>query len=89
MDDEDIRTMNVDGVGRLQLASDIRCSCLAANRVALMKWLEEHNHGAMVGSTVNAGTLKAFVKEQIKQDGQYPEDLLKIEPFSRATVVKG
>ena len=88
MDDEGIQTMKVEGVGRLQTKADIRCSCLAANREDLEKWLVEHNHGAMIGSTVNSSLLKAFVKEQMKQGGQYPEALLKIEPYSKASVVK-
>lgn len=88
MDDENIQTMKVEGVGRLQTKADIRCACPAPNREQLESWLRDNNHGAMIGSTVNSSMLKAFVKEQMKQGGKYPEHLLKIEPFSKASVVK-
>jgi len=90
MDDEGLEVIKIKDVGRLQLASDIRCACPAGNREDLYKWLTDHGHAAMITDTVNASTLKAFVKEQMKQaDGEYPKDLLKIDPYSRATVVKG
>ena len=89
MDDEGIETMKVEGVGRLQASSDIRCSCLAKNREALYIWLETNGHEAMVSNTVNSSSLKAFVKAQMKDGGDYPVDLLNVEPYSRATVVKG
>jgi len=88
MDEEDIGTMKVNDVGRLQVASDIRCSVPAANKEALQEWLEENGHESMIASTVNSSTLKAFVKEMMKEKKPYPKDLLKVEPYSRATVVK-
>lgn len=88
MDDEGIETLKIKDVGRLQMASDIRCSCPAANRKQLEEWMRNNGHVAMITSTVNSSTLKAFVKEQMKENGNYPSDLLKVEPFSRATVVK-
>ena len=88
MDDEGIETLKVAGVGRLQASSDIRCSVPAVNREALEYWLRENGHGELVKSSVNSSSLKAFVKEQMREDGNYPKELLKIEPFSRATVVK-
>jgi len=89
MDDEGVSTMNVTGVGRLQVAANIRCSCPAPNKEALYKWLKDNNHAAMIQPTVNSSTLKAFVVEQMKEEnGNYHKELLKFEPYSRATVVK-
>lgn len=88
MEDEDIQTMKIKGVGRLQLSSDIRCAVPASNREDVKKWLMDNGHGSMVAETINSSTLKAFVKERIKENAEYPEDLLKITPFSKANVVK-
>lgn len=88
MDDEGIETLKITDVGRLQVTSDIRCACPAGNREKLAEWLRDHKHGALVQGTVNSSSLKAFVKEMIKEDGEYPKELLKIEAFSRASVVK-
>lgn len=88
MDDEGVENVKIKGVGRLQVKTDIRCSCPVGNKEALHSWLAENNHGALIKPLVSAPTLKAFVKEQLKQGGNYPDSLLKIEPYSRATVVK-
>lgn len=88
MDEEGISTMKINGVGRLQSSSDIRCSCPAKNKIGLQEWLEEHGHGSMISATVNASTLKAFVKEMMKEGKEWPEELLTVHPYSRATVVK-
>ena len=89
MDEEKIKNMKIEGVGRLQTSSDIRCSVPAANREAVQEWLMEHGHGSMVSPSVNASTLKAFVKERMKEGKEWPEHLLTVMPYSRATVVKG
>jgi len=88
MSEEDIRSMNIDGVGRLESSSDIRCSVPAANKEAMQQWLIEHGHKSMMSPTINASTLKAFVKEMIKNNGEWPEDLLKVHHYSRAKIVK-
>lgn len=87
MDDIGVELVRVKDVGRLQLASDIRCSCPADAKDGLQDWLEEKGHGELISSVVNASTLKAFVKEQMKMGNKYPQ-MLKVEPFTRATVVK-
>lgn len=88
MDEEGIVTMKVEGAGRLQASSDIRCNIPAAKKKDAEKWLEENGHGALIGSTINASSLKAFIKERIKEDKPYPEDIFSVLPYSRATVVK-
>lgn len=88
MDEEGIQTLKIKDVGRLQASSDIRCTVPANNRQAVQDWLEEHGHGSMISSTVNASTLKAFVKEMMKEGKEWPEELLSVHPYSRATVVK-
>jgi len=89
MDEENISTMKIEGTGRLQVASDIRCSVPAANRPAMQRWLIDNGHESMISPSINASTLKAFVKERMREDKEYPEDLLTISAYSRATVVKG
>lgn len=87
MDEADVNSMNINDVGRLQLTHDIRCSVLAKNKIALKAWLTENGHESMVSETINSSTLKAWTKEQIKLGEAYPSELIKAEPYSRATVV--
>lgn len=89
MDEEDVTSMKITGVGRLQTRGDIRCTVPAKNKEALQQWLIDHNHGSMIAPTVNASSLKAFVREMMKEGKEYPEDLLKIHLYSRASVVTG
>lgn len=88
MDEEGIQTLKIKDVGRLQSKTDIRCSVPAKNKEAVAEWLNEHGHGSMISETINSSTLKAFVREMMKEDKEWPKDLLKVEPYSRATVVK-
>jgi Tfp pilus assembly protein PilN len=89
MEEERVSTMKIPGVGRLQAKADIRISVLAQNRDALQTWLKEMGHASMVAPTVNASTLKAFIKEQMKEEhGVWPQSLVKVDPFTKASVVK-
>src|SRR5690606_39367494 len=53
------------------------------------QWLRDNGHESLVQETVNSSTFKAFIKERMKEGKEYPKDLIKVNPFSRATVVKG
>lgn len=88
MEEEGIETVRIEGVGRLQTKSDIHCNCPAANREALQDWLVDHGHGSLISQSVNASTLKAFIREQMKEGNPVPDDLLNIEPYSMAVIVK-
>lgn len=88
MDDEGIETSRFAGIGRLQVKADIRCSVLKENRENLQQWMKDNGHGSLVAESINASTLKAWVKEQKEKDKEIPEDYIKVEPFSKASVVK-
>lgn len=88
MEEEDIVTLQIKGVGRLQASHDIRCNVLAKNRSGLEQWMVDNGHGALVTNTINSSTLKAFVKEAMREGKEYPEHLIKVEPYSKATIVK-
>lgn len=73
--------------GRCTLTSDLHVSVL--DKVKLHEWLEEGGNGSLIVPTVNAQTLKAFCKEQVKSgEIELPEEILKISPFSRAVLYK-
>jgi len=40
----------------------------------------------LIQPTVNAQTLKAFVKERMKAENELPDGILKVTPFSRAVI---
>lgn len=88
MEDDEIETLKVKNVGRLQSRPDIYCSVPSANREAVQEWLISQGFGSMVEPTVNSSTLKAFIKDCIAGGKPYPADLIKVTPYVRANVVK-
>jgi hypothetical protein len=73
---------------RLEIRNQMRVNLPAGNRAALHNWLVEHGMDHMVTATVNASTLKAFVKDAIDNQLEFPGELLKIEPYRQAVLVK-
>lgn len=88
MEEQEVDTLKVPGVGRLQCSSDIRCTVPAAKKELLGKWLAENGHGALVKRTINPSTLKVLIKDLIKGGKNWPSNIVKVDPYSRATVVK-
>ena len=88
MEDEGVEIMKIADVGRLQVKDDIYCSVPADNKSAVQAWLKKSGNGSLIAPTVNASTFKAFVKGCIKDNEEWPEELIKVTPYSRATVVK-
>lgn len=88
MAEQDITNIKIDEVGRIALRDDIRCSVPSGNSEALYRWLQDNGHDSLITNTVNASTLKAFVKEQIRHGNSIPEGLLKLHPYTRAVLTK-
>lgn len=86
MEEEGIENITIEGIGRVTLTSDINASIPAASRVAAYEWLQENGFGDLVIGTVNASTLKAFIKGQLKAGNSVPEKLFSVRPFTRATI---
>ena len=79
-----------DGAGRIELRPNAYCSIKAGQGQALQNWLNENEFGDIIKETVNASTLKSFVKTQI-ENGELtpPESIVNYQPYVRATIVKG
>lgn len=83
MAEEDITSLT-GGFGRCTLSSDLYVS--PVDKEQLQVWLKQEGHSDMIVPTVNAQTLKAFCKEQLRNGVELPEDILKLTPFSRAVI---
>lgn len=90
MTEEGIKTIAIDGVGRLQLSAQAYCSTKAGMKDALFDWLIENDFKDLITDVVNASTLKAFIKEQLNLGEKVPPDeIINYDPYLRASVVKG
>ena len=89
MEEEDLEGIKVPGVGRVNLRGEMYCSVKKGMAPDLEKWLVEHGFEDMIKPSINSSTLKAFVKEQMgKRDGEYPEEVLNITPYTMAVITK-
>ena len=88
MADEEITTMNIDGVGRLQCRTDAYVSVLKADKPEFMQWCIDSNNAPLIKEDIHPATLKAFIKDRVKQGLEYPSHLVKFEPYEKAVVVK-
>jgi hypothetical protein len=58
-----LKSMNVEGVGRLGLTSDAYCTQKKEFQEELFSWLRDNDFGDMIKDTVNPSSLKSLVKE--------------------------
>lgn len=86
MAESDIRTLTIDGIGRVQLAMDLYATI--KDKDAGYAWLDGHGYGGLITSYVQPSTFKAAVKQAIKDGQEFPEELFSINPFTRASIVR-
>lgn len=88
MEDLGIRNLNVDGVGRVGLTADMHVSIKEGNKEAFYLWLRDNGRADLIQPNVNPSTLKATVKNMVKEGEIIPDDLLNVSPFTRASITK-
>jgi len=86
MDDDGIERITFDGIGRVGLTADMLVS--ATDKAGLFAWLHENGFQDLIQPTINASTLKAFVKNRMKEGKPVPEEYLRVIPFTRASITK-
>lgn len=89
MENNDIESISIDGVGRVYLLSDVNVSVKAGQKEGVIEWLIMQGLGDIVQETVNGSTLKATIKREMTKGGTViPENLFNVSPFTRAQIVK-
>ena len=86
MEAKGIENQYVTGIGRVGLTGDMYVRPLDKN--AFHNWLREENLDDLISEAVNPSTLKAFTKKRIKAGKPIPDGLLKVTPFTRASITK-
>lgn len=88
MDEEGIERITVTGVGRISLTGDMLVSTKSGMKEALFRWLDDNGLQDIIQPSINASTLKAFIKGRMKNGEEVPEDCLNITPITRASITK-
>lgn len=77
----------VKGVGKIGVRAD--ASCRTVNPDALAEWLNENDHADIIKSAVNGSTLKALMKELLREGEPMPDsNIVSFEPFEFAVITK-
>lgn len=88
METLELKNATFDGLGRVQLASDLYASTREGKKEAAIQWLRDCGYENMVTETYNASSLKALFRRQIAEGVEIPDDLFNVSPFTRASIVK-
>lgn len=83
-----VQTTTFKGLGRVQLASDLRASTKKGMKPQAMQWLRDLGYDGMIQETYNASTIKSLFRQQIKDGIMPPDEIFNIYPFTRASIVK-
>lgn len=87
MDEQDIRNINYEGIGRVECRDDIQTT--VHDKTGLNKWLEDEDLEDLIQRTVNAQTLAATLRQRIK-DGKSmpPAAVATVKPIVRAQITR-
>ncbi len=90
MNNAEINSITIKGIGRLGLTNDAYASIIPGKKEEAYQWVTEtEGDNSLIQETINSSTLKAWLKEIIKQgEFEIPEDLFNFTPFQRATLTK-
>lgn len=89
MEEQGIDNIKVKDVGRISLRGDAYCSVVKGRKEALLEWLRENDFEDLIQEGVNSSTLKAFIKEQINEGNEIPnEDIVNFTPYIMASLTK-
>lgn len=73
MEDQDIDTFKVPGVGRITVKTKVYSSIKADDRQRWHQWLRENGNADIIVDHVWPGTQNVFIKERIDTGQEYPE----------------
>jgi len=81
-----IKTINVEGVGRVTVSHRYSCSIL--DKPKGFEWLRDNDAGALVQETVNSSALASYATRRLAEDGiDLPPDIFKVgtNPYTSIT----
>lgn len=88
MESMELRNCTIEGLGRIQLATDLYASTRAGKKDEAMLWLRDCGYENMITATYNASSLKALFRSMIAEGAEIPDEIFSVTPFVRASIVK-
>lgn len=87
-EEQNVGGMKVEGVGRLNLTSDMYVSVKSGKVNAAMEWLRDIGKGDIIKEQISSSSLKAIVKKMTIDGKEIPSDLINATAFTRASITK-
>mgnify|MGYP003415197054 CR=1 FL=1 len=87
MESEGVKSITLEGLGRVGLTADLYISCPAEKKPELYDWFRANGYSPLVVDYIHPSTLKAWAKERLLQAQALPE-IVTVTPFMRASVTK-
>ena len=88
MEQMGMTSVNLDGIGRLEIRHEASCSIPKENKHDVYAWCEGNGYGELIVGTINSSTFKAQVKKWIKDGEDFPMNLINFSPYDNAVLVK-
>ena len=86
MAEHNVRTITVEGVGRVSVGHRFSCSML--DKELGMDWLRNNGHGGLIIETVNSSTLGAFARSQLEEGEELPNEIFKTSTSPYTSITK-
>lgn len=87
MAEHNVRTITVEGVGRVSITHRYSCSML--DKQMGFEWLRANGNEGLITETVNSSTLAAFAKDLLVNDGfELPPDIFKTSIMAYTSITK-
>lgn len=89
MREEGIKTVTIIDVGRVTISSRYSASIIEGKKAEAFTWLRQSGNGSLIQETVNAGTLSAFAKNLLEENGrELPSDMFKTGSMAYTSITK-
>lgn len=88
MEELGMTSVNITGVGRLEVRHEASCSIPKENKYDVYQWVEDNGYGDLIVGTINSSTFKAQVKKWIKDGEDFPMELINFTPYDNAVLIK-
>jgi hypothetical protein len=84
-----IKTLTIDNVGRVTVAYKFGCTVEEGKRPEAHQWLRDSGNGSLIIETTNYGTLSAFAKHEVTEEGRELPSMFKtsLRPYTSITKV--
>lgn len=88
LEEEGLKNFRLASGRGITTSTDLYVSVLADDKPTFMQWLKDSGQGGIIKEDVNPQTLKAFIKNRIENAEEYPADIVKVTPVTKAKFFK-